>query len=476
VAGGTTVGTLTTSDEDTAQTFTYTLLETGEGSADSAKFTIAGDLLKINSPVDYLVQPEYKVRVQATDNGDPAKSFTKQFRVLVHGISTLALPAEPDLPAVVAGERVTVPVSFAPNGNSVLAASFQVNFDETCLAYVELTGIQAGFSDSDEDVAEDNHVDVSLSTAGQAPLAKGAPVSIIFEGLSECAAADSWTELTFAANPTMTGAGNVAFVTAKSDGELVVLDADAAGDCNADGTVNAGDFSATALELFDSESSDLSGARPLPNSWLWTPLGTRGFSAKGCDSNADRTMLVSDLQCTVRLFFGASCTAATVSAAAAQTPAIVSAPAEAALFPGQVTSVPLVLKTNEHDVAAFAASVSFDPAQLKLDPADSDADGVPDAVHFDLPAGMYRAATYDAAAGKVDLVATGIVMPLPQLTDGVVVTLNLQPVDGAEGKTTPLTVGNLSLGNSEGGTVPVLVETNDELSVGGRVFLPAVMQ
>ena len=475
-AAGTTVGALTTTDEDAGQSFGYDLVETGAGSTDSGKFTIAGDLLKIASTVDYLVQPEYKIRIRATDNGDPAQSVEKQFRVLVNGVSTLALPDEPDVPAVVAGERVTVPVTFAPNGNNVLAASFQINYNETCLDYVELAAIQAGYADSDTDVAGDGHVDVSLTTGSQAPLAKGAPVSIAFEGAPGCVGVDAWTDLAFDAAPVMTGAGSVAFVTAKSDGQLIVVAADAPGDCNADGAVTAGDFSATALEIFDAESSDSSGDRPLPDSWLWTPLGERAFSARGCDSNGDRTMVVADLQCTVRIFFGAACNSAAPAAAAAgiAAPAVVSAPSAAAPAAGQVASVPLMLQTNSHDVAAFAASVSFDPARLKLDPTDRDDDGVPDAVHFQLPAGMYRAATYDAAAGKVDVVATGVVMPLPKLADGVLVTLDLQAANNAGG-TVALTLGNVSLGDSNGGTVPAVMEATAPLSPSGRVYLPVLM-
>ena len=422
------------------------------------------------------MQPEYKIRIKATDNGDLAQSVEKQFRVLVSGVSTLALPDEPDVPAVVAGERVTVPVTFAPNGNNVLAASFRVNYDETCLDYLELAAVQDGYADSGADVADDGHVDVSLTTGGQAPLAKGAPVSVVFKGASGCVGVDSWTNLTFAAAPVMTGAGSVAFVTAKSDGQLIVIAADAPGDCNADGAVTAGDFSATALEIFDAESNDSSGDRPLPDSWLWTPLGVRAFSARGCDSNGDRTMVVADLQCTVRLFFGATCNSAAPAAAAAGTaaPAVVSAPSAAAPVAGQMASVPLMLQTNSHDVAAFAVSVSFDPARLKLDPTDRDDDGVPDAVHFQLPAGMYRAATYDAAAGKVDVVATGVVMPLPKLADGVLVTLDLQAANSAGG-TVALTLGNVSLGDSNGGTVPAVVEATAPLSTSGRVYLPVLM-
>jgi hypothetical protein len=471
---GTTVGLLSTTDEDPGQTFTYTLLETGAGSEDFAKFLIEGSALKINSPVDYTVQPEYRVRVEATDNGTPNKSVAKQFRVLVNGVSTLLLPTEPDLPSVVAGEKVTVPVSLAPNGNNVLSASFQITYNETCLDFVELANIQGGFSDGDTDTEDDGFVDVSLTTAGQAPLAKGAPVSLVFEGSAGCAPQNAWTTLGFSALPTMTGAGNVSFATAKNEGRLVVLSADAPGDCNADGLVNAGDFSATALEVLDAESTDVSGNRPNPTSWLWTPLGDEDFSARGCDSNADRTMVIADLQCTVRLFFGASCTSA-MRVAGVSAPAIVMSPSQVRADKLQAVRLPLELETNEQDVSAFAATITFDPEVLKLDAADNDGDGLPDAVHFNLPAGMYRLAAYDAAAGRIDLVATGIVMPLPKLSDGVLLTLDLQAMEGADGAVTAITLTNLSLGDSLGGTVPVIAEHKELLTGGGRVFLPSLM-
>jgi hypothetical protein len=154
---------------------------------------------------------------------------------------------------------------------------------------------------------------------------------------------------------------------------------------------------------------------------------------------------------------------------------VVSVPAAAETVAGQVMPVQLTLQTNAHDVSAFAASIVFDSTKLALDPADVDADGVPDAVHFQLPAGMYRMAAYDAAAGRIDLVATGMVMPLPQLADGVVITLNFKAAEGADGTAASLTLDNLSLGDSSGGTVPAVVETTSPLGVGSFVFLPSVM-
>lgn len=464
------VGILSVSDEDAAQTYTYELVA-GTGDADNGSFAVDGTQLKVtDTTINYATQPEYKIRLQVTDSGSPARTFQKQFRLVVAGTSSLALIGEPNLPVVLAGETITLPVYFTPSGNDVLTATFQVNYNEDCLDYARLAGIQSGYANTASDTADDGEIAVSLS-GSSTPLAEGAPVSIVFTGTT-CTPANSWTAVTFDAVPTMLGAGDASFATSKTDGKLVVLAADPLGDCNADGFVNAGDFSATALEIFDAE--DRTGSSVPADSWLWSPRGVRNFSARGCDSNADRILVVADLTCTVRRSFGGSCLAGMTVAGAAE-PAVVSAPAAAPLLAGQTSNVPLTLQTKGHNVAAFAASLSFDGAKVKLDPTDADGDGLPDAVHFQLPAGMYRMASYDAVTGRLDLVATGLVMPLPTLADGVIVTVDLTPVAGADMTPAALTLSNLSLGDSEGSTVPAVAGVTDVPAAGMHLFLPAIV-
>ncbi|MFN8466895.1 MAG: cadherin repeat domain-containing protein [Caldilineaceae bacterium] len=471
---GTLVGTLSKVDEDTSQTYTYSLLATGSGSADSTKFTINGSNLLIDSAVDYAAQAEYKIRVQVTDSGSPAASYAAQFRVIVQGVSALALPNVPDVPAVLAGERITVPLSFAPNGNNVVTMTFHVNYSTTCLQYVGLGGIQSGFADTVPDANDDGVVDVDLTTAGSAPLARGNPVSLVFTGKTGCPEANSWTSLAFASAPTMTGAGDVSFATSKSDGQLIVLDNDARGDCNASGSIDAGDFAANALEYLDSESTDESGAVPHKDSWLWTPLGEHAFSARGCDANADRMQGSADLQCTILLFFGSTC--GDVQAAANPSSATMLMPYAVDVTPGAATSIPLVLQTHGQPVSAFAATIIFDPAVLQLDPTDADGSGVPDAVHFQMPPGMFTLARYNPRAGRLDLVAAGIVAPLPQLADGALVTVDFLPAGGAGGTATALRLDNLSLGSTSGTHVPVVPGELKSADGGASVFLPVLLR
>ncbi len=63
---GTTIGTLSTTDVDAGDTFTYTLV-TGTGSTDNASFTITGALLKVGGSTP--VAGSYSVRVRSTDAG-----------------------------------------------------------------------------------------------------------------------------------------------------------------------------------------------------------------------------------------------------------------------------------------------------------------------------------------------------------------------------------------------------------------------
>ena len=73
------VGTLTTSDVDTGDSFTYTLAA-GSGSEDNASFNISGDKLRVTAPAS-LAAGSYSVRVQTKDAGDAA--FEKAFTISV---------------------------------------------------------------------------------------------------------------------------------------------------------------------------------------------------------------------------------------------------------------------------------------------------------------------------------------------------------------------------------------------------------
>jgi autotransporter-associated beta strand protein len=65
---GTTVGTLSTTDPDSGDTFTYSLVA-GTGSTDNAAFTIIGNQLKSAVSYDFETKNSYSIRVRSTDAG-----------------------------------------------------------------------------------------------------------------------------------------------------------------------------------------------------------------------------------------------------------------------------------------------------------------------------------------------------------------------------------------------------------------------
>jgi uncharacterized delta-60 repeat protein len=80
VAANNAVGILSTTDPDSANTFTYTLV-TGTGDADNAAFTVTGNSLLINNSPDFETKNNYSVRLRTTDQG--GLSFEKALTITV---------------------------------------------------------------------------------------------------------------------------------------------------------------------------------------------------------------------------------------------------------------------------------------------------------------------------------------------------------------------------------------------------------
>jgi ELWxxDGT repeat protein len=83
-AVGTIIGTLLTTDPDSGDSFTYSLV-TGNGDADNASFAISGSELQTSASFDFETQSSYSVRVQTTDAG--GLSFEKSFTINVTDVN-----------------------------------------------------------------------------------------------------------------------------------------------------------------------------------------------------------------------------------------------------------------------------------------------------------------------------------------------------------------------------------------------------
>jgi len=83
---GTVVGTLSTTDPDAGQSFTYTLVS-GPGSTDNGCFTIFGNALKTGTIFDFETRSLYSIRLRTADNGYSPLYFEKTFVISVRDIN-----------------------------------------------------------------------------------------------------------------------------------------------------------------------------------------------------------------------------------------------------------------------------------------------------------------------------------------------------------------------------------------------------
>jgi RHS repeat-associated protein len=100
ISAGSLIATLNSSDPDTSNSFTYTLVA-GSGAADNNSFSISGSNLIINSSPNYEAKSSYSLRLRSTDQGAlfTEKEFTFLVNNLIEEISSAAsttLPSDYD--------------------------------------------------------------------------------------------------------------------------------------------------------------------------------------------------------------------------------------------------------------------------------------------------------------------------------------------------------------------------------------------
>jgi len=121
VVANTVVGNFSSTDANSGNTFTYSLV-TGTGDTDNAAFSISGYQLTINASPDFETKSSYSVRVRTTDQG--GLSFEKQFAVTI-----LDLP-ENTFNFSTSAETITISANGANTavGSNLVTA---VNFDNS---------------------------------------------------------------------------------------------------------------------------------------------------------------------------------------------------------------------------------------------------------------------------------------------------------------------------------------------------------
>ncbi|WP_024982411.1 MBG domain-containing protein [Flavobacterium succinicans] len=84
VSANSAVGTLSSTDADASNTFTYTLVA-GSGDTDNTAFTITGNSLTINASPDFETKSSYSVRIRTTDQG--GLTFEKAFTITINNVN-----------------------------------------------------------------------------------------------------------------------------------------------------------------------------------------------------------------------------------------------------------------------------------------------------------------------------------------------------------------------------------------------------
>ncbi|MCA2708872.1 MAG: VWA domain-containing protein [Microcystis sp. M015S2] len=99
----TVIGTFSTTDPDSGNSFTYSLV-TGTGDTDNTAFSIVGNQLQINNSPDFETKNSYSIRVKTTDQG--GLSFEKTLTIVVNNVNET--PTDLALSATTVNENVPV--------------------------------------------------------------------------------------------------------------------------------------------------------------------------------------------------------------------------------------------------------------------------------------------------------------------------------------------------------------------------------
>jgi hypothetical protein len=137
----TAVGTLTTTDPNAGDTFTYSLVP-GTGSADNASFTISGNSLRFSVSPDFETKSSYAIRIRTTDQGGLAveRAFTVTITNVAESPTALALSNTTVDENVAANTVIGSLTSTDPNAGSTFTYSLVSGIGSTDNGAFSLAG------------------------------------------------------------------------------------------------------------------------------------------------------------------------------------------------------------------------------------------------------------------------------------------------------------------------------------------------
>ncbi len=386
-----------------------------EAQSPGTPFAVSGLQLSVGTAP--LGAGPYTVQVLCTDGTNPITSAV--FNITVYGTASLSFGAS-DHGGVVRQNSgaLTIPVAYNANGNLPTSLVFRVNFDKDCLA---VDGATVG-NDFVEFSFTNPTASTVMPTLSVAALAS-CPDNRTGAGMTPAMRADKLLQFSIVEYVKVALPLSISSSSASS---VTVIDNSDRGNCNAslpvgsENPVNAADYVATVLEIFDGGSS----------SWLDAPVAGFDGSPFGCDSSQSGGVDVGDIVCTVHESFGTNqCAPSTahINPASAAGLAVAAASAEA----GAMVNVPVSFDAQGAQIGALVFTLKLDPAKVAFDATDADGDGNPDAIHFNLAAGQTAVALHDAAAGKINVAVFSVTSPM-QPVNGNVASVSLMSLTGGD--------------------------------------------
>ncbi len=232
-------------------------------------------------------------------------------------------------------------------------------------------------------------------------------------------------------------------------------------DCNHDSKIDAGDLSATILEIFDGDGN-------LPTN---APSGTFAGDSVGCNANQDTVIDAGDLSCTILTIFKGAGACGKVGATELNASPMLQL-GQASLNGNQLT-VPVVFNPNGNDISNMVFSIDYAAEKVRFDSTDKDGDGTPDGVKFNLPTGFNGSVTVDTqdSNGELDFVVGDLAMPLAAMSAGTVATLTFEVVDNTDLTSVVKFAASpaISFGDTNGQSVAVQTEKS-------KVYLPIIVK
>jgi Ca2+-binding RTX toxin-like protein len=185
VTAGSTVGTFNSTDPDTGNTFTYSLVA-GTGSTDNSAFTIVDNQLRINASPDFETKNNYSIRVRTTDQG--GLSYEEVVSVNVNNLNEqptdLSLSNTSINENMIAGSTVGTFSSTDPDTGNTFTYSLVSGTGSTDNSAFTIVDNQLRINAS-PDFETKNNYSVRVRTTDQAGLSYEEVVSVNVNNLNE---------------------------------------------------------------------------------------------------------------------------------------------------------------------------------------------------------------------------------------------------------------------------------------------------